>query len=173
MPDSIYGIFLGFHSSTKGRWQQQALYFKRKGRVLHLKTKCSVPMLEERVQDMKTQGQGATLHALPPIKHLEILQHPPWGAGKLLHGWVRANRCPPALSDQHLCPSTCLDTAAWRGISDLPKQRLKAACDTQRKQLAAASSVNQAKRTGLNSYFSKAGCDLHWDWVVWMIFFSW
>lgn len=41
----------------------------------------------------------------------------------------------------------------------------------QRKQLAAASSVNQPKRTGLNSYFFEAGCDLHWDWVVWMIFF--
>lgn len=66
------------HSSIKGRWQQQQPYFKRDGRVLHLKIKCRGLVLEERVQSMKTQEQRSTLHALSPIDHSGILQSR-WG----------------------------------------------------------------------------------------------
>lgn len=85
------------HSSIKGRWQQQQPYFKREGRVLHLKIKCRGPVLEERVQSMKTQEQRSTLHALSPIDHSGILQSQ--GVRKLLCEGVRAKRCPPALSE--------------------------------------------------------------------------
>lgn len=68
-------------SSIKGRWQQQQPYFKSKGRVLRLKIKCMVLILEERVQSMKTPEQRCALHTLLPIDHSGILQHPILGWG--------------------------------------------------------------------------------------------
>lgn len=84
---------------------------------------------------MKTQEQGATLHALPS-NTWEYCNIPSWGVRKFLHEGVRAKRCPPPLSDQHLCPST----AAWREISDLTKAEgyvwhaEEAACSSQQCQ---------------------------------------
>ena len=95
--------------------------------MLHLKIKRVGLVLEERVHSMKTQEQGHTLYALPPIHHPGILQFPVFVGLESCSVKVSEQRGAPQHSlRQCLCPSTYLYAADRRNFSDLKKQTLKA-----------------------------------------------
>lgn len=156
-PDLVYGIFLGSSPAQKVGGSSRHCILKGKG-SLALEDKMLSPRLGGEGSERENPRAGS--HSPCTASHQTATPHL-GGLGSCSTKGSEQRGVPQPSLRQRLCPSTWLDTAGWREISLLTKPRLKANCDTERKQLAAARSVNQTKRTALNSYFFRAGCDLY------------
>lgn len=160
-PDLVYGIFLGSSPAQKVGGSSRHCILKGKG-SLALEDKMLSPRLGGEGSERENPRAGSHSPCTATHQTLGNTATPHLGGlGSCSTKGSEQRGVPQPSLRQHLCPSTWLDTAGWREISLLTKPSLKANCDTERKQLAAARSVNQPKRTALNSYFFRAGCDLH------------
>lgn len=160
-PDLVYGIFLGSSLAQKVGGSSRHCILKGKG-SLALEDKMLSPRLGGEGSERENPRAGSHSPCTAFHQTLGNTATPHLGGlGSCSTKGSEQRGVPQPSLRQCLCPSTWLDTAGWREISLLTKPRLKANCDTERKQLAAARSVNQPKRTALNSYFFRAGCDLH------------